>query len=194
MKRSIFIFMFIVLCSPISASLQKIYDVDFRDRQTLYLYSGTKTTLRINQIPIDLDSVQLSVVERPSAPKAMIIGKRLRSVNNLNNSSHVDFIIDIPEIPHSTNIKQLIQLELKTFRKSSEHSYEIIDRYTYFIRPVTCSLSPNQVCGSYTELCKKDSLGCDEETLQLKTFTNECEMRRFGADYFHDGVCFESTI
>jgi hypothetical protein len=194
MTKNFFISIFIVFCLPISASLQKIYDVDFSDGQTLYLYSGTKTTLRINQIPRDLDSVQLSVIERPSAPKAMIIGKRLKAVNNENNSSSVEFTIDIPAISHETNIKQLIRLELKTFKKSEGQAYEIVDRYTYFIRPINCSLSSNQVCGTLTELCEEDSLACNEDSFKLQTFNNECEMRKYGADYYHDGACFDSTI
>jgi len=195
MKRNFLLLLILVgFGLPLFAVVQKIQEVDFRDGQTLYLYSGTKTTLRINQIPSDLDSVQLSIIERPSVPKAMIIGKRLKSVNNSNNSSHADFMIDIPEIPHGTNIKQLIQLELKTFKKSSDKAYKVVDRYTYFVRPITCSQSGNNVCGSYQEVCKKDSQNCQDDIMQFKTFNNECEMRKFGAEYFHDGMCFESTI
>jgi hypothetical protein len=193
-KNFLILFSLVFICLPIFALAQKVYDVDFADGQTLYLHSGTKTLLRINQIPGNLDSVQLSVIDKPSAPKAIIVGKRLKSVNNTNNSSHVEFLIDIEEIPHGTNIKQLIHLELKTFRKSNDRAYEVIDRYKYFIRPITCSQAISNVCGSYQEKCNKESSNCSEDVLKFKTFSNECEMTKFGADYFHDGVCFESTI
>lgn len=195
MKNNFLLLLILVTFAlPLRATVQKIQEVEFADGQTLYLYSGTKTVLKFNHIPADLDSVQLSVVEKPLAPKAMIIGKRLKAVNYSNNTSHAEFIIDIPEILHGTNIKQLIQLELKTFKKSSDKAYEIIDRLTYFIRPITCSGMTSDVCGTYQEVCKKGKQNCQEDTMQFKTFTNECEMRKFGAEYFHDGVCSESTI
>jgi len=178
----------------VQASPEKIYEVDFEDGQTFYMYSGTKTTLRINQIPPDLNSIQLSIVERPSAQKAFIMGKRLKAVNTGNSTSYADFIIDIPEISHGTNIKQLIQLDLKTFKKTSDRAYEVVDRHTYYIRPTTCLPSGDNVCGTYKSKCRKGSTNCNEDSTLLKTFTNECEMNRYGAEYLHDGVCHESTI
>jgi hypothetical protein len=194
MKKNFFLFLFLLLGLQVQASPEKIYEVDFEDGQTFYMYSGTKTTLRINQIPPDLNSIQLSIVERPSAPKASIVGKRLKAVNTGNSTSYADFIIDIPEISHGTNIKQLIQLDLKTFKKTSDRAYEVVDRHTYYIRPTTCSPSGDNVCGTYKSKCRKGSTNCNEDSTLLKTFTNECEMNRYGAEYLHDGVCHESTI
>jgi len=194
MKKYIFLFLIFVSCLQVQAVPEKIYEVDFEDGQVFYMYSGTKTTLRINQIPPDLNSIQLSIVEKPSAPKASIVGKRLKAVNTGNSTAYADFIIDIPEISHGTNIKQLIQLDLKTFKKSSERAYEVVDRHTYYIRPTTCSPSGDNVCGSYKSKCRKGSTNCSEDLTLLKTFINECEMNRYGAEYLHDGVCNDSTI
>ncbi|MEY3370219.1 MAG: hypothetical protein RLZZ361_889, partial [Cyanobacteriota bacterium] len=171
MKKIIFLFIiFSVSSLQVFASTDKIYEVEFEDGKTIYMYSGTKTTLRINQIPPDLNSVQLSVVEKPSSPKASIIGKRLKAVNTGNSSSYADFIIDIPEIPHGTNIKELIQLDLKTFKKTSERAYEVVDRHTYYIRPTTCPPAGDNVCGSYKSKCRKGSTNCNEDTTFLKTY------------------------
>jgi hypothetical protein len=194
MRKSLFLFLIFFSALSVNAGVQKIYEVDFADGQTLYLYSGTKTTLKINQVPPDLQSVQLSVKDNPSAPPAMIIGKRLKAVNGQNSGSSVEFVIDIPEIAHGTDIKKLIELELKSFKKTSERSYEIADRITYYIRPITCSMSGDNVCGTYKTKCRKGSTDCNEEDMLLKTFNNECEMKRFGAEYLHDGICFESVI
>jgi hypothetical protein len=184
------------LCLPINASVQKIQEIDFKDGQVVYLYAGTKTILRVLQIPLDLESIQLSVIEKPNVPKTTILGKRIKSVNSGNNNNFIDFIIDIQEIKPDTNINQLIQLELKTFKKSpqNEKSYAVIDRHTIYIRPIICTSVEDNVCGTYKTNCRKGSTNCTEDTTLLKTFINECEMNRFGAEYLHDGICFESTI
>lgn len=176
------------------AEVGKVYEVDFVDGQTIYMYSGVKSTLRIKGVPPDLNAVQLSVVEKPGAPKAYILGKRIQSVNTSAGASSVDYVIEIDNVPFGSNLKQLIELDVKTFKKSTERAYEVVDRIKYFIRPLSCGNEVDEVCALVKSRCRSGNGRCVDDEMKLRSFTNECEMNKYGAEFFHDGACAPSTI
>lgn len=185
--------LFILISSILSvrAELGKIYELDFKENQTFYMFAGAKGTVRLKGIPSDVDIIQAQIVQDGmGAPKANILGKRNKVVEHASGlSNYIDFNLEVlPEESGRPN-KGPIELKLKSFRKLESGSYEIVSDTSNYIRTKQCAgNSPS--CGLIKVKCRAHSTDCVNGWEDVfTTYPNECEVEKAGAILYSKGMC-----
>ncbi len=175
----------------VQAELGKVYDLDFKENQTFYMYAGAKGTVRLKGIPNDVDIIQAQIVQDGiSSPRANILGKRNKTVEHSSGmSSYIDFNIEILPEPSGRPSKGPIELKLKSFRKLDSGSYEIVSDTSNYIRTKHCS-GNDPSCGLIKVKCRWGSTNCVNGLEDVfTTYPNDCEAEKAGAQLYSRGAC-----
>ncbi len=149
--------------------------------QTLTLFGGSRTTLRITELPYEADKVQISKASSKSS--STVSGRRNKDIERSEHGSEVDFNIVLSEDSDFETFK------LKTFTKVGE-GYEILDRVDIAVNLVNCTKDYKPVCAQEpAQQCSEDEPGCEKILPAARTFTNACQADRASADILYKGEC-----
>ncbi len=188
---SLFLIIFISSILGVRAELAKVYELDFKENQTFYMFAGAKGTVRLKGIPSDVDIIQVQVVqEGMSVPKANILGKRNKVVEHASGlANYVDFNVEVLPEESGRPSKGPIELKFKSFRKLESGSYQIVSDTSNYIRTKHCAgNSPS--CGLIKVKCRPHSTNCVDGMEDVFTsYPNECEVEKAGAILYSKGAC-----
>lgn len=193
-----FVLLFLVLPAN-SKALTKVYDVEYRKSKLHYFYDGCKFTVRVNGIPSDIDILQVTSHNQEKSPEAHVLGGSNQDVKHGSGGSFAEFNMEIEKSDIPFTQQKAAELKFKAFQKSTDEEgreyYEITDSFSNFIRVKTCSETVDEVCGVLKRKCRPGDTRCKEgEDELVKTFTNECEMEKFGANIMYTGACATTDI
>ncbi len=172
------------------AEVGKVYELDFKENQTFYMFAGAKATIRLKGIPSNVDIIQAQLVEEANSPKGNILGKKNKVVEHKSGlSNYIDFNIEILPEPSGRPNRDPIKLKLKSFRKLESGSYEIVSDTNNYIRTKHCSGNTSS-CGLLKIKCRHDSTNCVDGMEDIFiTYPNECEVEKAGAILHSRGMC-----
>ncbi len=183
--------MAICFSAATAAQLPKIYDLNFRENQTFYMFADAKATLRYTGIPSGIDIIQAHIVEDEQGPKAHILGIKSKPVeHSAGLANHIDINVEVLPEEGAKPSKSPIVLKLKCFRKLESGSYEIVSTINNYIRTKHCLGASEPACGMVKVKCRHGSANCvDGQEEVTNTFPNECELEKAGARLLFNGAC-----
>jgi hypothetical protein len=168
-------------------ALNKVYEFNFKPQQTIYMHSGSKSTLRLNNIPSDIDLLQVSLARRKDSPRAHLIGNRNIDIKKSASLGWLDINIEIEELSELKQARYPIELKFKSL-KEINGQYIVLEHFSNFIRMIVCPSIEQAVCGLASKPCRS-KLNCREGEQVEQTFLNLCEMEKAGASLIHYASC-----
>jgi hypothetical protein len=182
---------FISVGLRVQAEVGKLYELDFKENQTFYVYADAKATIRLKGIPSDVDVIQALISPDSTGNfRANLIGKRSKTIEHSSGiANYVDFGIEVlPELSARAN-KDPIKLKLKSFKKLESGSYEVVSDTNNYIRTKVCS-GNDPSCGLIKVKCRAHSTNCVDGLEEvLTTYPNQCEVEKAGAQFVRIGAC-----
>jgi hypothetical protein len=181
----------IILAMPLNskAASDKVFEINYNDSPVVYMHSGTVADIKLMGIPASADIIQVVANQDPNLPKSYVIGQRSIAVNQGSSSGYADFKVKLDEIVSGASIKKSAQINLRSFKKVGE-TYELLDKFSVFIRPIVCPKINKPVCGVLkVKKCLKGQRECNDFVEKKVTYENECLLTKAGAELLKQGSC-----
>lgn len=186
MRIATLIFLLLATLLPSYSVVGELHELEFKDKQTYYLYNDAKATLRFTGLSADTALIQAQISQANEGPKARIIGSRSKSPE----AGIVDFTVEIIPDVSGRPLKSSIQLKLKTFKKAPDNAYEIIDSFTNYIRTKECPKQGPPVCSVVKVNCREGSIDCYDGLKEIyQNFETACDSNKAGATIHSYGLC-----
>lgn len=170
----------------------KTFDYSYGSNQYIKLYAGTKSIMRLNGVPSNIEVVQISKSNSGDSIAARVVGNPNKHVDGAGRGGNfVEFTIEMPEIKTPTvSIDKYPVFNLKSFSRETNEdkdSYKIVDKFTIQVEPIIC-IRKEPVCALVKISCPAYDPDCVPQEKAF-TFDNVCEMNKVNSELIHEGVC-----
>lgn len=159
-------------------------ELDYKASMIKYYHSGAQVDIKINNLPYNTAQVMISPVNTAKKPKIYIIGKRRLKVDT---DDSVKFTVRLEDLKPGTYNTRSSELSLVLYSYNND-KLEQDEKAKLYIRPIICSAEGEGICATVEKECHKGQQNC-QDSIEKRTFTNRCEMKKHQALFLHNGEC-----
>jgi len=199
MRRVILAFIFFISSTLlVQAKLpENVHEYNYFSEAKLKIYASDKSTVRLYNIPSDIDLIQVGTSHSRKVIPSRVLGRRHITVSGSSGLGYADFGFEIPVSQHKSVEEKLHpddkKIEIARIRvvlfASYGDSFEKIETRYIDVEVLRCPKEGKKVCSLVKTGCEHSrDPNCVEKQV-LKTYPNECFMLRDKAEFLLDGAC-----